>query len=227
MSDFLFPPAPTAALPVSGESGFFPIKRIFCVGRNYAEHALELGNDVDRSAPFYFIKSPASLAKSDKIAYPLATSDLHHEIELVLAIGSTIPNGATPEQAQSAIYARAVGLDLTRRDLQGIAKDKRRPWDSAKDFENSAVIGTLSRAQAGPAISLSVNGQTRQADFLSSMIFNESEIISDLSRLYDLGVGDLVMTGTPAGVGPLQIGDQLCGHIDGLPDLTIEIIARP
>lgn len=226
MNDFLFPPPQAAALPVIGETALYPVRRIFCVGRNYAEHALELGNEVDRSAPFYFMKSPYSLSHGGEVRYPLETSDLHHEIELVLAIGSPLPNGASIKQSQEAIYARAVGLDLTRRDLQAVAKDKRRPWDVAKDFEASAVIGALSRSPVGPAITLQVNGAIRQSDILSTMIFNEAEILADLSRFYDLGPGDLVMTGTPAGVGPLQIGDRLCGKIDGLPDLDVEIVAH-
>lgn len=226
MSEYLFPPPPVVTLPILGETTLYPVRRIFCVGRNYAEHALELGNEVDRSAPFYFKKSPSNLWQGGSIPFPLATSDLHHEVELVLAIGAPIPNHAGPEQAKAAIYARAVGLDLTRRDLQSLAKDKKRPWDVAKDFENAAVIGQLSSAKAGPEISLQVNGITRQQDLLSSMIFDEGEILSDLSRFYDLGPGDLVMTGTPAGVSPLQIGDRLCGRIEGLPELNVEIIAR-
>lgn len=225
MTAYLFPPAEPAALPIEGEDTAFPVRRIFCIGRNYAEHAKELGNPVDRSAPFYFTKSPHSLTAPGRIPFPPGTKDLHHEVELVLAIGSAIPRGAAPSDAAKAVIARAVGIDLTRRDLQDVAKEKRRPWDVAKDFENSAIIAPLSRAAAGPAITLSVNGELRQQGKLGDMIFDEGEILHHLSLFHDLGPGDLVMTGTPAGVSPLQPGDSIEGRIDGLPILRAEITA--
>src|SRR5699024_9394933 len=148
------------------------------------------------------------------------------EVELVLAIGAGIARGAAPTEAVKAVIARAVGIDLTRRDLQDVAKDKRRPWDVAKDFENSAIIAPLSRAPAGPAITLAVNGSLRQQGMLADMIFDEGEILHHLSLFHDLGPGDLVMTGTPAGVAPLQPGDVIEGRIDGLPGLRAEMGAK-
>lgn len=223
MPAHLFPPEPQPALPLAGENVLFPVRRIFCIGRNYAEHAAEMGNKVDRSAPFYFTKTPFSLCPPGDIPYPPGTSDLHHEVELVLAIGAPIARGADPAQAAKAIHARAVGIDLTRRDLQAIAKDKRRPWDSAKDFENAAIIAPLSRAPAGPGIRLSVNGVERQSGRLADMIFPEGDLLAFLATLHDLGPGDLVMTGTPAGVSALLPDDMVTAEIDGLPGLKARI----
>ena len=225
MTRYLFDPAPQAALPIMGEDALFPVRRIFCIGRNYADHAAEMGNAVDRSAPFFFTKTPLSLVAPGDIPYPPGTEDLHHEAELVLAIGHTVPRGADAVQAAGAILARAIGIDLTRRDLQGVAKDKRRPWDVGKDFEASAIIAPLSRAPAGPGIRLSVNGQPRQQGQLADMIFSEGELVAFLATLYDIGPGDLVMTGTPAGVSALQPGDRIRAEVDGLPVLEATITA--
>lgn len=209
------------SLPLDGTD--FPVRRIFCIGRNYANHAAEMGNEVDREKPFFFTKSAHALAAPGDIPYPPGTADLHHEVELVLAIGADLSD-ATPDQAAAAIVGRAVGLDLTRRDLQAEAKEKRRPWDAAKDFDFSAVIAPLSSAPAGPGIRLSVNGTVRQDGTLDQMIFSEAEIIAFLSTLYRLMPGDLVMTGTPAGVGALVRGDQIEAEIDGLPPLSARIV---
>lgn len=225
MTRYLFDPEPQAALPVLGEDALFPVRRIFCIGRNYAEHAAEMGNAVDRSAPFFFTKTPLSLAAPGDIPYPPGTGDLHHEAELVLAIGRAVPRGADAAQATEAIIARAVGLDLTRRDLQAVAKDKRRPWDAGKDFDCAAVIAPLSRGPAGPGIRLSVNGTLRQDGKLADMIFSEGELVAFLATLYDIGPGDLVMTGTPAGVAALVPGDRITAEIDGLPPLEARITA--
>ncbi|MDO5613002.1 MAG: fumarylacetoacetate hydrolase family protein [Paracoccus sp. (in: a-proteobacteria)] len=211
---------PRPALPLDGTS--FPVRRIFCIGRNYADHAAEMGNAVDREKPFFFTKSAHALAHPGAIPYPPGTADLHHEVELVLAIGAPLSN-ASEQDAAAAIIARAVGLDLTRRDLQAEAKDKRRPWDAAKDFEASAVIAPLSAARPGPGIRLSVNGDQRQNGRLADMIFPEAALVAFLSTLYHLQPGDLVMTGTPAGVGPLQRGDTIRAEVDGLPALTAQI----
>lgn len=201
----------------------FAVRRIFCIGRNYADHAAEMGNEVDREKPFFFTKSAHALTGPGDLPYPPGTSDLHHEVELVLAIGADLTD-ASPDQAARAIIGRAVGLDMTRRDLQAEAKDKRRPWDAAKDFDFSAVIAPLSSAPTGPGIRLSVNGAVRQDGRLDQMIFSEAEIVAFLSTLYRLMPGDLIMTGTPAGVGAVVRGDQLEAEIDGLPPLSARIV---
>lgn len=223
MTDYIFPPPDPVALRIEGEAALFPVRRIFCIGRNYADHAAEMGNAVDRTAPFYFTKTPLTLSPPGDIPYPPGTADLHHEVELVLAVGAPLPRKPDPETAARAIIARAVGIDLTRRDLQAEAKDKRRPWDVAKDFEHSAIIAPLSRAAPGPGIRLLVNGELRQDGLLAQMIFSEGEILAHLASLHDLGPGDLVMTGTPAGVGALSPGDRIEAEIDLLPRLQARI----
>ncbi len=225
---WLFEPFPTPGLPVAGESALYPVRRIFCVGRNYAEHAAEMGDEVDREAPFYFTKSPFSLAQSGaELPYPPGTENYHHEMEFVMALGAEVFR-ADGSAAQAAIWGMACGLDMTRRDLQNVAKEKRRPWDIGKDVEGSAVIGELTRAEvfgavAGQRISLTINGETRQNAVLSDMVWSAGEIVSHLSRCYHLGPGDLIMTGTPAGVGPVRPGDQLVGKIDGLSPVRLAI----
>lgn len=208
---------PQPAIPFGDQ--MFPVRRIFCIGRNYADHAAEMGATADPEDPFHFTKSAHALIAPGPMPYPPATSDLHHEVELVLAVGATLKD-ATEDQARAAILGRAVGLDLTRRDLQAQAKAKHRPWDAAKDFDASAVIAPLSAAPAGPGIRLSVNGTLRQSGRLADMIQPETAILAYLSRLTTLEPGDLVMTGTPAGVGPLIPGDRIEAEIDGLPKLA-------
>ena len=228
MIDYLFPPLPVSALPVIGENGVYPVARIFCVGRNYAAHAAEMGNEVDREAPFYFTKSPAAVLSSGQVLpYAPGTADLHYEMELVVAIGAPAFR-VEPDQAESAIFGFGCGLDMTRRDLQARAKDKRQPWDTGKDFEGAAVLSALTpRAVAGAVgdrrITLAQNGVLRQDGRLSEMVWSVPEIIADLSRMYHLRPGDLVMTGTPAGVGPVQPGDHLLGRIEGLQDVALTI----
>lgn len=228
MSDTLFPPRPTPVVPVRGAPGF-PVARIFCVGRNYAAHALEMGNEVDREAPFYFTKSAhAVLLSGHDMPYPPRTQDLHHEMELVVAIGATARDIAAAD-AMDAVAGYACGLDMTRRDLQAQAKDKRRPWDVGKDFENAAIIAPITPAdQVGPLdglpIRLTVNGDVTQDAHLSDMIWSVPEIIADLSTLYTLQPGDLIMTGTPAGVGPVVAGDVLHGTIGDLDPVQTWII---
>lgn len=223
---FDLPPAP--ALSIVGEAATYPIARIFCVGRNYAAHAAEMGNEVDREAPFYFTKNPQHMAHSGQtLPYPPGTQDYHFEMELVFAIGAPLFR-ATRDQAAAAILCYGCGLDMTRRDLQAASKDKRRPWDTGKDFESSAILGPLTRAdevgELGPlAIRLDVNGQTRQEATLADMIHSVIDVIVDLSRLYHLAPGDIVMTGTPAGVGAVLPGDQLIGTIEGLADVALTI----
>ncbi|MCK0168692.1 fumarylacetoacetate hydrolase family protein [Jannaschia sp. S6380] len=215
-------------LPVAGRAETFPVGRVFCVGRNYAAHAAEMGNEVDREAPFYFTKSAFSVVSSGQtVPYPPGTSDYHHEVEFVVAIG-TPAFRVDRDAAADAIFGYGCGLDMTRRDLQAAAKAARRPWDLGKDVEGSAVLGPLTSAAAfgpvGPqAIRLTVDGEVRQTGRLSDMIHDVGAIVSDLSRFYRLRPGDVIMTGTPAGVGPVQPGDVLEGSIEGLSPVTLTI----
>ena len=216
------------AIPVSDSDELFPVRRIYCVGRNYAEHVREMGGD-ERQPPFFFQKPTDAVVRSgSQISYPSITSDFHHEIELVLAVGKAGSDISTIDAA-AHIYGFAVGIDLTRRDSQLEARKAGRPWEIGKAFDKSAPIGLLhprtgSDLPAKGAISLSVNGNVRQSDDLASMIWNCNEIVAQLSRQYRLEPGDLIFTGTPAGVGPLVAGDVVEGHIDGLASLRIEIV---
>lgn len=216
MTDWLFPPAPQPSLPVVGDPRRLPVRRILCVGQNYAAHAREMGADPERQAPFFFSK-PADALVTDGAdpAYPSATENLHHEVELVCAIG---PDGG--------IAGWAVGVDLTRRDLQAEAKAKGRPWDAAKGFDQSAPCGALTLGvlpDPGAPIALTVNGETRQSSRLSDMIWNPSEIVEQAARLWTLRTGDLIFTGTPEGVGPLGRGDRVEARIGGLAPLTFMV----
>ena len=202
--------------------------RIFCVGRNYADHAAEMGHEVDREAPFYFTKSAHSVLLSGQdMPYPPRTADLHHEMELVVAIGATAKD--IPEDlAMDVVFGYGCGLDMTRRDLQAAAKAKRRPWDTGKDFDNAAIIAPLTpKADAGDIgqleIKLCVNDDVRQRSTIDQMVWSIPEIIADLSTLYTLHAGDLIMTGTPAGVGPVVQGDVLRGTIGGFAELETRI----
>ena len=228
MSDYVFPPLPQAAVPVRGSAQRYAVGRIFCVGRNYAAHAREMGADPEREPPFYFNKTPAALAMSGAtVPYALGTQNLHHEMELVIALGRpAFRVGA--DQALECVWGYACGLDMTRRDLQNEAKQMGRPWDFGKDFEHSAVIGPLVPAsaighpQAG-SIRLSVNGALRQQGDLGELIWSVPEIVANLSQYYHLQPGDLIYTGTPEGVGPVQPGDELRGHIDGVGEIALTI----
>ena len=228
MTETVFPARATPLLPVAGDAGF-PVGRIFCVGRNYADHAAEMGHEVDREAPFYFTKSAhAVLQSGQNMPYPPRTADLHHEMELVVAIGATA-SAISEEDAMSVVFGYGCGLDMTRRDLQAAAKAKRRPWDTGKDFDNSAIIAPLTpkadNADIGHLeIALSVNGAIRQKAKLSDMVWSIPEIIADLSTLYTLHPGDLIMTGTPAGVGAVVAGDVLRGTIGDFAAVETTIV---
>ena len=225
---FDLPADPT--VPMVGEDARFPVRRIFCVGRNYAAHAREMGAEPDREAPFYFTKSPWAICPSGAaIPYPPGTTNCHYEMELVIAIGAPAFRIAA-EHALSAVLGYACGFDMTRRDLQNAAKDRGRPWDLGKDFENAAVIGPITRARAfgsigDKTIRLTQNGIVRQDAVLSDMIFTVPELIAHLSTFYHLAPGDLLYTGTPAGVGPVAEGDVLVGTIDGLAPVELTIAA--
>lgn len=218
---------PQPAVPVAGEDTLYPVRRIFCVGRNYAGHAREMGSDPNREPPFYFTKAADTLVPGGgAIPYPPATANLHHEVELVVALGASVFQ-ATPEQATKAVFGHAIGLDMTRRDLQFAARDKGRPWDLGKSFEFSAPITPLIRSDqpiVSGAITLTVNGEIRQRGDISDMIWSVPEVIAHLSQYYHLGLGDLIYTGTPEGVGPVRPGDQLVGRIDGLGELAVTIV---
>lgn len=218
---------PRPALPVVGENDLYPVRRIFCVARNYAAHAREMGGDPSREPPFYFTKpADALVAVGGPIPYPPATANLHHEVELVLALGRPIHRG-TPAQAAECVFGQAVGLDLTRRDLQFAARDQGRPWDLGKAFEHSAPVSPLVRCkipQQHGAITLEVNGEVRQRGSLDDMIWSAPEVISHLSHYYHLGPGDLIFTGTPEGVGPVLPGDHLIGRIEKVGELDVTIV---
>jgi len=228
MTETLFPLPPLPGIPVNGETATYPVGRIFCVGRNYAAHAAEMGVEVDREAPFYFTKSPAATQLSGgTMPYPPGTENFHYEMELVLAIGAPVFRADTDEAA-AAIYAYGCGLDMTRRDLQLAARSKQRPWDLGKDVEGSAVFAPLTKAgQIGDIgtqrIHLEVNGETKQDATLSDLIWNVNEIVSHLSGYYHLRPGDLILTGTPAGVGPVVAGDVINGGIDGLDPISLTL----
>jgi fumarylpyruvate hydrolase len=221
-------PDPPPSLAVAGRDERFPVRRIYCVGQNYRAHALEMGGDPDREPPFFFMK-PADAVRDDgaTVPYPPATRDLHHEVELVVAIGRGGTRIAT-DAALTHVYGYAVGLDLTRRDLQAVAKKAGRPWETSKAFDGSAPVGPvlLAAGRALPPeseIRLTVNGTLRQHAPLSQLIWSVPEIIAALSTLFELRPGDLLFTGTPAGVAAVQPGDRLEARVDGLPSLTIRI----
>jgi fumarylpyruvate hydrolase len=225
----VIPPAAQPTVEVMGTDARFPVHRIYCVGRNYAAHAREMGMDPERDPPFFFSKpADAVVANGTPVPYPPRTVNLHHEIELVVAIhrgGRDIPLA----RALDHVYGYAVGNDLTRRDLQVSAREQGRPWDVAKGFDGSAPVSAIRPAadvghvERG-AIWLEVNGETRQRANLSEMIWNVPEIVTELSTYFELRPGDLVFTGTPEGVGPVQRGDSLVGGIDGLETLRTTIV---
>jgi fumarylpyruvate hydrolase len=224
----LFDPPSPPAVPVAGEAALFPVRRVFCVGRNYEAHAREMGDVPQREAPIWFTKSATAIrGAGGTIAYPPGTANCHYEMEFVAAIGASGFRVGTA-QATDLVFGYACGLDLTRRDLQNAAKDKGYPWDTGKDFENAAVIGPLTRADAfgtpgSQRIALSQNGEVKQEARLSDMIWSLGELIADLSTLYHLAPGDLIYTGTPAGVGPIRPGDVIEGTIEGLAPITLAI----
>ncbi len=228
MTGLLFDAPALPSIPVRGESARYPVRRIFCVGRNYAAHAAEMGVEVDREAPFYFTKSAFMAQPSGTtIPYPPGTQNFHYEMELVLALGEPVFR-ANRQTAMAAIYGYACGLDMTRRDLQIAERSKQRPWDLGKDVEHSAVLAPITKAADFGAVSdqrihLDVNGRTRQDSHLSEMIWKVDEIVGHLSGFYHLGPGDLIMTGTPAGVGPVVEGDRISGGIDGLDGIELTI----
>ena len=233
---YVFPPPVVNALPVAGSDALFPVRRVYCVGRNYAAHAREMGFDPDREPPFFFCKPgdaqsvvPVPADQSVDIPYPSLTTNYHYEIELVVAIGKGGKNIAV-EHAASHIYGYAVGLDMTRRDLQIKMREQGRPWEIGKAFDFGAPVGLLHpRSVTGELldadISLHVNGESRQHSKLSHLIWSVNETIANLSTLFELQPGDLIFSGTPEGVGAVQAGDRLHGRIAGLSDIRVNIVA--
>ncbi|MBF0355408.1 MAG: fumarylacetoacetate hydrolase family protein [Alphaproteobacteria bacterium] len=225
---FVIPPPPQPAVLVAASSSSFPVRRIWCVGRNYAAHAREMGGDPNREPPFFFAKpSDAVVMTESTLPYPPATENLHHEVELVVALKSGGIN-LSPEAALDCVFGYAVGIDLTRRDLQEQAKKAGRPWEIGKGFDASAPIGLIHPVSeighpASGAIRLMVNGQLRQSGDLSDMIWSVGDVLAHLSKLVRLEAGDLIYTGTPEGVGPLLPGDVVTGEIEGVGGLKITI----
>ncbi|MFJ4029538.1 fumarylacetoacetate hydrolase family protein [Paenarthrobacter sp. NPDC089989] len=223
---FAVTPLPRPTVPVRGSDILWPVRRVLCVGRNYAEHAREMGANPDREPPFFFTKPGDSVAPaSGTIAYPPLTTDLHHEVELVVAIG-TRASGVTPEEASACIYGYSVGVDLTRRDLQNEAKEMRRPWDWGKAFDQSApltpIVPFTQQLNQG-RIWLAVNGDIRQEANIADMIWSVEEIVSFASQSITLLPGDLIFTGTPAGVGAVHPGDVLSGGVHGVASFAFSI----
>jgi fumarylpyruvate hydrolase len=225
---FVFAPAPQAMLPVIGTDQVFPIHRIYCVGRNYRQHAVEMGHDPGEEPPFFFQKNPDNIVTDGIFPYPPATRDVHFEIELVVALKSG-GSGIAPADAMAHVYGYAVGLDMTRRDLQATAKRLQRPWEVGKAFEHSAPCTALIPADRVPvlnrgAIWLEVNGERKQSGDLGEMIWDVAHQIAFLSDMFALRGGDLIFTGTPAGVAAVAKGDRLKGHIDGVGDLEVGVV---
>ncbi|MFO1106422.1 MAG: fumarylacetoacetate hydrolase family protein [Amaricoccus sp.] len=223
---YLFDPLPPVALPIQGDDRLFPVRRIYCVGRNYAEHAREMGHDPDREPPFFFQKNPDDLRLDGRFPYPPRSADVQFEVELVAALKAG-GRDLTPEAAADAVYGYAVGLDMTRRDLQAAAKKAGRPWEIGKAFAASAPCGPLLPLATPPrsgAITLKQNGVERQRGDLADLIWPIPEVIANLSTLFELRPGDLIFTGTPAGVGPVAPGDALVGEIAGIGRLEVTVV---
>ncbi len=231
--DYVFQPSPPVAVPVAGSDRGFAVRRIYCVGRNYAAHAREMGFDPDRDPPFYFCKPadalvPVADGSTAEVPYPSRSAEYHHEIELVAAIGKAGRDIAV-ERALDHVWGYAVGLDMTRRDLQLALRDKGRPWELGKAFDHSAPIAPLhpvahiGHPRAG-AIWVQVDGEDRQRSDIGKLIWSVAEVVADLSRYFELQAGDLVFTGTPEGVGPVKRGQTMRGGIDGLGELKVRVV---
>ncbi|QYK40860.1 MAG: fumarylacetoacetate hydrolase family protein [Paracoccaceae bacterium] len=228
MSSFAITPPATVTLPIAGSDSSFPVRRVYCIGRNYAAHAIEMGHDPNREPPFFFQKNPDNLYVGDTFPYPEQTKDVHHEIEMVVALksgGRNIP----VDKALDHVWGYGVGLDMTRRDLQGIAKEMGRPWEIGKAFEHSGPVTALRTATetghpSEGLVQLKVNGKVRQTGDLNQMIWKVPEMISYLSDYFELAAGDVIMTGTPAGVGAVVRGDVMEGEVAGVGTLTITVV---
>ncbi len=224
---YAFTPVPAPTLPIKGSDQLFPIHRIYCVGRNYAEHTKEMGGDT-KDPPFFFQKNPDNVIADGTFPYPPETQNVHHELELVVGLKSGGKNIA-PADAMSHVFGYAVGIDMTRRDLQDVAKKLSRPWEVAKAFEHSAPITAIVPAAQVETVSkgavwLDINGTRKQTGDLNQMIWDIPNQIAFLSTLFELKAGDLIFTGTPSGVGPVKKGDKLKGHVDGVGELDVTVV---
>ncbi len=228
MAEFAINPPAQAVLPIQGSDQVFPVRRVYCIGRNYAAHAIEMGHDPDREPPFFFQKNPDNLYVGNSFPYPSQTEDVHHEIEMIVALksgGTNIPVGS----ALDHVWGYGVGLDMTRRDLQGIAKQMGRPWEIGKAFDKSAPVSALRPVvdvghPSSGIVQLRVNGTPRQTGDLNQMIWKVPEMIAYLSEYFELAGGDIIMTGTPSGVGPVVRGDVLECHVEGVAGLTVTVV---
>lgn len=228
MPNYAINPPPVVTLPIEGSDAEFPVRRVYCIGRNYAAHAIEMGHDPDREPPFFFQKNPNNLAVGDSFPYPPKSEDVHHEIEMVVALksgGVNIPVDA----ALDHVWGYGVGLDMTRRDLQGEAKKMGRPWEIGKAFEASAPVSALRPVSevghpASGLVELKVNGEAKQTGDLNQMIWKVPEMISYLSDYFELAAGDVIMTGTPSGVGAVAKGDVMECHVAGVGDLKVTVV---
>jgi len=228
MTKYIIEPAARASLPVRGSEQRFPVRRVYCIGRNYAAHSIEMGGDPNRESPFFFQKNPDNLDASGEFPYPVKSSDVHHEIELVVALKSGGVN-ISVDNALEHVYGYAIGIDMTRRDLQAEMKQTRRPWEIGKAFERSAPIGPIIPASEighpdSGSISLKVNNDQRQQGNLNQMIWKVPEMIAYLSEYFEIGAGDLIMSGTPAGVGPVVRGDVMVAAIEGIGELVVTVV---
>lgn len=228
MTDYVIDRPQQASLKVRGTDKEFPVRRVYCIGRNYADHAIEMGHDPDKEPPFFFQKNPDNIDTSGEFPYPPKTDDVHHEIELIVALksgGRDIPL----DQALDHVYGYGVGIDMTRRDLQGQMKKMGRPWEIGKAFERSAPAGELIPASEtghldSGRITMKVNGELKQDGDMNQMIWKVPEMINYLSQYYDIAAGDIIMSGTPAGVGPVHKGDVMEGEIEGLYVLEVKVV---
>ncbi len=228
MSVYVFDPPAVVSVPIKGSDKRFPVRRVYCIGRNYAAHAIEMGHDPNREPPFFFQKNPDNIDLSGEFPYPSKTKDVHHEIEMVVALskgGVNIPI----DKALDHVWGYGVGLDMTRRDLQGIAKDMGRPWEIGKAFERSAPMSPLVPASAvghpsSGKVELKVNGKVKQTGDMNQMIWKVPEMISYLSDHFELQAGDIIMTGTPSGVAAVVAGDVMEGVVEGIGELKVRVV---
>ena len=226
MSDFVIPVPPTVTVPVAS-GGSFPVRRVYCIGRNYAAHAVEMGHDPDREPPFFFQKNPDDLNTTGSFPYPPQSADVHHEAEVAVFLKSGGTNIALDE-ALDHVYGYALSLDMTRRDLQGVAKKMGRPWEIGKAFEASAPVGPIHTVEEvghldHGKLAFYVNGELKQEGDLNQMIWKVPEMISYLSEYYTLAPGDVILSGTPSGVGPVQKGDEMTIEVEGLGSMTVNV----
>jgi len=228
MTKYIIEPVERTSLPVRGSEQRFPVRRVYCIGRNYAAHSIEMGGDPNRESPFFFQKNPDNLDTSGEFPYPVKSSDVHHEIELVVALKSGGVN-ISVDNALEHVYGYAVGIDMTRRDLQAEMKQTRRPWEIGKAFERSAPVGPIVAASDighldSGKITLNVNGEIRQQGDLNQMIWKVPEMIAYLSEYFEIGPGDLIMSGTPSGVGPVVRGDVMVAAVEGIGELEVTVV---